>query len=77
MPLQGIVLGNIWLGGVSLKDYKIIWKIKMAKMQKIILGGSYFVFFADASKKSVIVRTKHLCTSERPYLGLQENALDY
>ena len=49
----------------------------MAKMQKIILGGSCFVFFADASKKSVTVWTKYLRTSERSYLGLQENALDY
>ena len=29
MPPQGIVSGNSWLGGVSSKDYKIIWKIKM------------------------------------------------
>ena len=29
MPMQGIVIGNSWLGGVSLKDCKIIWKIKM------------------------------------------------
>ena len=28
MPLQGIAPGNSWLVGVSLKDYKIIWKIK-------------------------------------------------
>ena len=27
MPFQGIAPGS-WLGGVSLKDYKIIWKIK-------------------------------------------------
>ena len=27
MPLQGIAPGNCWLGGVSLKDCKIIWKI--------------------------------------------------
>ena len=29
MPMQGIVIGNSWLGGVSSKDCKIIWKIKM------------------------------------------------
>ena len=28
MPLQGIAPGNSWLGRVSLKDYKIIWKKK-------------------------------------------------
>ena len=33
MPLQGIAPGNSWLGGVSLKDYKIIWKIKMREMK--------------------------------------------
>ena len=29
MPLQGIEPGNSWIGEVSLKDFKIIWKIKM------------------------------------------------
>ena len=29
MPLQSIVPGSSWLGGVSLKDYKFIWKINM------------------------------------------------
>ena len=33
MPLQGIAPGNSWLRGVSLKDYKIIWKIKMREMK--------------------------------------------
>ena len=33
MLLQGITLGNSWLGGISLKDYKIIWKIKLRKMK--------------------------------------------
>ena len=28
MLLQGIAPGNSWLGDASLKDYKIIWKIK-------------------------------------------------
>ena len=31
MPLQGIVPENSLLRGVSLKDYKIMWKIKMRK----------------------------------------------
>ena len=31
--LHGIAPGNSWLGGVSLKDYKIIWKIKMREMK--------------------------------------------
>ena len=30
---QGVAPGNSWLGGVSLKDYKIIWKIKMRKIK--------------------------------------------
>ena len=29
MPLQDITPGSNWLGGVSLKDYEIIWKTKM------------------------------------------------
>ena len=33
MPLKGIAPGNSWLGGVSLKDYKIIWKIKVREMK--------------------------------------------
>ena len=33
MPLQGIAPGNRWTGSVSLKDYKIIWKIKIRKMK--------------------------------------------
>ena len=33
MPLQGIAPGNGLLGDVSLKDYKIIWKIKMREMK--------------------------------------------
>ena len=33
LPLQGIAPGNNWLGGVSLKDYKIIAKIKKREMK--------------------------------------------
>ena len=33
MPLQVIALGNSWIEGVSLKDYKTIWKIKMREMK--------------------------------------------
>ena len=33
MPPQARAPGNSWLGGVSLRDYKIIWKIKMRKMK--------------------------------------------
>ena len=33
MYLQGIAPGNSWLGDVSLKDYKIIYKIKMREMK--------------------------------------------
>ena len=29
VPLQGMAPKNSWLGDVSLKDYKIIWKMKM------------------------------------------------
>ena len=29
MPLQGIAPGNSWIGGFSLKDYKIIWEMKI------------------------------------------------
>ena len=30
---SGIAAGNSWIRGVSLKDYKIIWKIKMKEMK--------------------------------------------
>ena len=33
MPLQDIASGICWLGGISLKDYKIIWKIEMKEMK--------------------------------------------
>ena len=33
MPLQSIATGNSWLAVVFLKDYKIIWKIKMREMK--------------------------------------------
>ena len=33
MPRQGIAPGNNWIGGVSLKDYKIIWKINIREMK--------------------------------------------
>ena len=33
IPLQGIEPGNSWLEGVSLKEYKIIWKIKIREMK--------------------------------------------
>ena len=33
MPFQGIATGNSWLGGVSSKDYKIKWKIKLREMK--------------------------------------------
>ena len=36
MPLQAIAPWICWLGGISLKDYKIIWKIKMGEMKKKI-----------------------------------------
>ena len=34
MPLQGVEPGNSWLGCVSLKDYKIIWKMKTRELKK-------------------------------------------
>ena len=33
MPFQGKAPGNSWLRNVSLKDYKILWKIKMSEMK--------------------------------------------
>ena len=33
IPLQGIAPQSSWLGGVSLKDYKIMWKIEMREMK--------------------------------------------
>ena len=33
MPLKGITPESSWLKGVSLKDYKIIWKINVREMK--------------------------------------------
>ena len=33
ITLQGIAPENSWIGGVSLKDCKIIWKIKIKVMK--------------------------------------------
>ena len=33
MSLQGVAPGNSWTVGVSLKDYKIIWKTKIREMK--------------------------------------------
>ena len=33
MPLQGIAPENSWIGGLSMKDYKIIWKIEIREMK--------------------------------------------
>ena len=33
MPLQGIATGNNLLGAISLKNYNVIWKIKMREMK--------------------------------------------
>ena len=41
MPLQGIAPGNSWVGGVSLKDYEIIWKIKKKGYEKKIILGDF------------------------------------
>ena len=48
-------------------------QVMVIKMSKI---AHFFVFSADASKKSVTVWTKYLRTSERSYLALSENAMD-
>ena len=45
--------------------------IKMSKM------AHFFVFSTDASKKSVTVWRKYLLVSERSYLALSENAMEY
>ena len=36
MPHHGIAPGNSWLGGVSLKDYRIIWKWKSNNTLRLI-----------------------------------------
>ena len=33
MLLQGTKPENSWLGGISLKDYRITWKIKVREMK--------------------------------------------
>ena len=39
--------------------------------------GSFFIFSADDSKKSVTVWAKFLSTLERCYLAPSENIMDY
>ena len=41
MPFQRVAPGNSWLGGISLKEYKIIWKIKMKEMKKKKILGDF------------------------------------
>ena len=33
LPIHGIEPGNSWLGGISLKEYKIKWKIEMKELK--------------------------------------------
>ena len=55
MTLQGIAPGNSWLGGVSLKDYKITWKIKREMKTKNCLG----TFIVLWIKWTGMVKIKH------------------
>ena len=34
MPLEGITPESSWLGGISLKDFNIIWEMKVMEMKK-------------------------------------------
>ena len=56
MVLQGIVSGNCWLGNVSLKNYKIIWKIKMKEMKIEKYLETLIVLWI---KWTVMVKIKH------------------
>ena len=40
-------------------------------------NGSFYVLFAENSKKSVPVWARYLGVSERSYLALLENVMDY
>ena len=42
-----------------------------------VKNGSFFVFSADRSKKSVTVSAKYTNVSERSYLANSENAMYY
>ena len=56
MPLQGIVPGQSWLEGISLKEYKIIWKIKMKEMKTKLYLETLIVLWI---KWTGIVEIKH------------------
>ena len=58
MSLQGVAPGNSLTGGVSLKDYKIIWKIKIREI-KIILED--FNCTMDKMDRDSENKTERLC----------------
>ena len=59
LPLQGIAPGNNCLGGVSLKDYKIIQKIKKGNENQIILGD--FNCTMDKLNRDAGNKTQRIC----------------
>ena len=58
---HGITPGNSWSGDISLKDYKIIWEIKVReiKKKKKILG--YFHRTIDKMDRDGRNKTQRLC----------------
>ena len=50
-----------------------ISRVMIIKMSEL---AHFFVFFADGSKKAVLVWEKYLSASERSYLAVLENAMD-
>ena len=74
MPLQGIAIGNSWLGGISLKDCKNIWKIKMREMKKKIIFGD-FNCIMDKINRYGRNKTRTLCRCCSNYVIIVDNGL--
>ena len=59
VPLQGIPPESSWLEGVSLKDYKIIWKISVREMKtKLYLETSILLWIKWTG---MVEKTQRLC----------------
>ena len=78
MPFQGIAPGNSWQGGVSLKDYKIVWKIKMSNENKIILGDfNYTMYKMDRHGENKTQNIYRCCSNYALSKLIVNNGLRY
>ena len=63
IPLEGIALGNSWLGDISLKDYKNIWKVMVREIKTINMNNLIFRDFnytMDKMDRDTGKKTKRL-----------------